>query len=91
MEAMIAELAKVGVLATEDGDDIVIYGRKISPRRATFSTYNDHRMAMCMSLFACCGVEVTIENPDCVKKTFPDYFEVLKNVTIHERYNDSIK
>lgn len=84
MEAMISELTKVGVSATADGDDIVIHGRKISPQNATFSTYNDHRMAMCMSLFACCGVEVTIENPDCVKKTFPDYFRELKRVSTYE-------
>ena len=39
------------------------------------STYDDHRMAMCFSLTRFLGVPVRIEDPDCVAKTFPDYFE----------------
>ena len=47
---------------------------------ATFDTYKDHRMAMCMSLIAAGGVEVQIRDPGCVAKTFPDYFERLASV-----------
>ena len=44
-------------------------------------TYDDHRIAMCFSLVACGGVEVTIKDPECTKKTFPDYFEQLKSLS----------
>jgi 3-phosphoshikimate 1-carboxyvinyltransferase len=40
-------------------------------------TYDDHRMAMCFSLAACAGVPVKINDPKCVRKTFPDYFDRL--------------
>lgn len=40
-------------------------------------TYDDHRMAMCLSLAAAGGSAVTIEDPGCVAKTFPDYFTRL--------------
>jgi 3-phosphoshikimate 1-carboxyvinyltransferase len=43
-------------------------------------TYDDHRMAMSFSLVALGGVPVTINDPGCVAKTFPEYFAVLKNV-----------
>ena len=42
------------------------------------STYDDHRIAMCFSLARFLGVPIRIEDPDCVAKTFPDYFERLE-------------
>ena len=42
---------------------------------AAIDTYDDHRMAMCFSLVALGGVPVRINDPECVAKTFPDYFE----------------
>ncbi|MEF9996999.1 MAG: hypothetical protein RR784_10510, partial [Burkholderiaceae bacterium] len=54
---------------------------KVTPpaavRSAAIDTYDDHRMAMCFSLAACAGVPVTIHDPACVAKTFPDYFDRL--------------
>jgi len=44
---------------------------------AYIQTYNDHRMAMAFSLIGLRAPGVTIENPACVSKTFPNYFEVL--------------
>lgn len=44
-------------------------------------TYDDHRIAMCFALAACGGVPVTIRNPQCTAKTFPDYFQVLQQLT----------
>jgi len=41
---------------------------------ATIDTYDDHRIAMCFSLAALGGVAVRINDPACVRKTFPDYF-----------------
>jgi 3-phosphoshikimate 1-carboxyvinyltransferase len=51
---------------------------------AVFDTYEDHRMAMCMSLIAAGGVAVEIRDPGCVAKTFPDYFERLNSVISRE-------
>ena len=43
-------------------------------------TYDDHRMAMAFSLVACSGTGVNIKDPTCTKKTFPTYFDALKEV-----------
>jgi 3-phosphoshikimate 1-carboxyvinyltransferase len=48
---------------------------------ASIRTYDDHRMAMCFSLVALGGVPVRIEDPGCVAKTFPDYFDRLAWIT----------
>ena len=50
-------------------------------RPATIQTYNDHRMAMAFSLIGLRVPGVTIENPACVSKTFPGFFEVLKQLS----------
>jgi len=44
-------------------------------------SYDDHRMAMCFSLVALAGVPVRINDPMCVAKTFPGYFEAYASVT----------
>jgi len=74
--AMATELAKLGA-TVEAGTDFL---RVTPPARLTsaaIDTYDDHRMAMCFSLAACGGVGVRINHPECVAKTFPDYFAVL--------------
>lgn len=79
IEAMAKELRKVGCQITSGSDWL----RIVPPEKlqgATFDTYKDHRMAMCMSLIAAGGVEVEIRDPGCVAKTFPDYFERLASV-----------
>ncbi|WP_333607059.1 3-phosphoshikimate 1-carboxyvinyltransferase [Arsukibacterium sp.] len=74
LAAMATELRKVGA-EVEEGEDYL----KISPpatlTHASIATYNDHRMAMCFSLVALSDTAVTIEDPDCTAKTFPDYFQ----------------
>ena len=47
----------------------------------SIDTYDDHRMAMCFSLAALGGVTVRINDPQCVNKTFPEYFEVLSRIS----------
>ncbi len=79
IEAMAKELRKVGCQITSAPDWLRIVPLK-NCRGATFDTYKDHRMAMCMSLIAAGGVEVEIRDPGCVAKTFPDYFERLASV-----------
>jgi 3-phosphoshikimate 1-carboxyvinyltransferase len=44
-------------------------------------TYDDHRMAMCFSLVSLGGIRVRINDPQCVAKTFPDYFERFAAIT----------
>ncbi len=79
IEAMAKELTKVGC-RVETGEDWMTITPPVKLKGARFATYNDHRMAMCMSLIAAGGVAVEIENPACTAKTFPDYFERLESV-----------
>jgi 3-phosphoshikimate 1-carboxyvinyltransferase len=71
--AMAAELAKIGA-DVEAGTDFLRVTPPAQFRPASIHTYDDHRMAMCFSLAALAGVPIRIEDPDCVGKTFPDYF-----------------
>ncbi|MDP1536866.1 MAG: 3-phosphoshikimate 1-carboxyvinyltransferase [Burkholderiales bacterium] len=77
--AMATELAKLGATVEEGADYL-----RITPpapwRAATIDTYDDHRMAMCFSLAALGGVAVRIHDPQCVAKTYPDYFQVLAGI-----------
>ena len=80
--AMCAELARLGVSVTEHRDGLTIRPcRDIRP--ATVRTYNDHRMAMAFALMGLKILGIEIENPGCVSKTFPDYFEVLQYLRQH--------
>ena len=78
LAAMATELRKLGA-TVEEGADFL----RISPpqawKSASIATYDDHRMAMCFSLaaFNPAQLPVRIEEPHCVAKTFPDYFEAL--------------
>ena len=72
--AMATELRKVGAIVQEGADYIRITPpAKLTPN-AVIDTYDDHRMAMCFSLVSLGGVPITINDPKCVNKTFPDYF-----------------
>ena len=80
LAAMACELRKFGATVEEGPDFLRI--TPIAPghwRAARIHTYDDHRMAMCASLaaFNPAGLPVRIEDPRCVAKTFPDYFETL--------------
>jgi len=76
VHATCTELARLGVQVDEHPDGLTIYPcRKFRP--AIVQTYADHRMAMAFSLIGLRLDGVTIENPDCVSKTFPNYFDVL--------------
>ena len=81
LKAVSCELKKLGAFV-EEGEDYLIIAppRELMP--AKISTYDDHRMAMAFSLAACGEVPITILNPTCVSKTFPDYFDQLSELTI---------
>ena len=81
LAAMAAELVKFGADIREGRDWLEITPPKVFTA-ARVATYDDHRMAMSLSLLACAGVEVTIADPACVNKTFPDYFERFLALTL---------
>ena len=73
--AMATELRKVGATVEEGADYLVVTPPDALTPNAAIDTYDDHRMAMCFSLVSLGGVPVRINDPKCVAKTFPDYFE----------------
>jgi 3-phosphoshikimate 1-carboxyvinyltransferase len=77
--AMATELAKLGA-GVEQGDDWLRIAPPVAWRDAAIDTYDDHRMAMCFSLAAFGGARVTINDPACVNKTFPGYFDALRTL-----------
>ncbi len=74
ISAMATELRKVGAQVEEGADFIRITPPTNLTPNAAIDTYDDHRMAMCFSLVSLGGVPIRINDPDCVAKTFPDYF-----------------
>jgi 3-phosphoshikimate 1-carboxyvinyltransferase len=77
--AMASELRKLGATVEEGADTLrVTPPARLKP--ATIDTYDDHRMAMSFSLAALGGVRVRINDPECVGKTFPEYFDALGSI-----------
>jgi 3-phosphoshikimate 1-carboxyvinyltransferase len=82
ISAMATELRKVGAIVEEGADYIKITPPAQLTPNAVIDTYDDHRMAMCFSLVSLGGVPITINDPNCVAKTFPNYFtEFLKLIS----------
>ena len=82
--AMAAELRKMGATVEEGPDFIAVTPPAANGwRTAPIHTYDDHRIAMCLSLaaFNPAKLPVRILDPKCVAKTFPDYFEALFSIT----------
>ena len=80
MKAVTTELRKLGA-AVEEGNDYLVIDPPDRILSSQIDTYDDHRMAMAFSLAACGTESITILDPGCVSKTFPDYFEVLETVS----------
>ena len=78
--AMATELRKLGA-TVDEGADFLRVTPAATLRPATIDTYDDHRMAMSFSLAALGGIRVRINDPACVVKTFPEYFEVLASIS----------
>ena len=77
--AICAELRRIGVRAEEHPDGFEMEGG--SPRAAAVETYDDHRIAMSFALAGLKVPGVSIRNPGCVSKTWPDFFERLDEAT----------
>ncbi len=80
LAAMATELRKVGA-EVEEGEDYIIVTPPAQLKHAAIDTYDDHRMAMCFSLVALSDTPVTINDPKCTSKTFPDYFDKLESLS----------
>ncbi len=80
LKAVSSELKKLGA-TVEEGKDYIIIEPPEKLLSAEIATYDDHRMAMAFSLAACGEVPITILDPSCVSKTFPDYFDQLSKLT----------
>ena len=80
IHAMVTELRKLGVPVVEHQDGLEISPTSITP--ATIDTYDDHRMAMAFALIGLKVPGIRINDPECVSKTFPHYFEVLEQLYV---------
>ena len=79
LKAVSIELRKLGA-EVEEGKDYLVINPPKKIKSVEIDTYEDHRMAMAFSLAACGDASVTINNPGCVSKTFPEYFEVFSGL-----------
>ncbi len=85
ISAMATELRKLGA-TVEEGSDYLRVTPPAQIQAAAIDTYDDHRMAMCFSLASLDGAgrkgnRIQINDPQCVAKTFPDYFEAFAKIT----------
>ena len=76
LTAMATELAKVGA-GVEQGTDFIEITPPKTFKEAEIETYNDHRMLMCFALLSLSDVPVTLLDPNCVNKTYPNFFKRL--------------
>jgi 3-phosphoshikimate 1-carboxyvinyltransferase len=81
LEACAVEVARTGCRTDIADDSLTIRpGRLPKGDTVEFTTYGDHRMAMSMSLFSLAGVDVVLDNPGCVGKSFPGFFDQWNTV-----------
>jgi 3-phosphoshikimate 1-carboxyvinyltransferase len=79
LAAVAAELTKLGIEARETEDGLVIRGG--APRGAVIHTYDDHRIAMSFAVAGLKARGMSIADPDCVAKSFPDFWEFLARLS----------
>jgi 3-phosphoshikimate 1-carboxyvinyltransferase len=80
LAALNTELTKFGARVEEGRDYIVVHPLKDYPKAVDVATYGDHRMAMAFALAGLRIPNITIRDPACVAKTFPEFFEVLNTL-----------
>ena len=77
---MVRELGRLGVRAEEEPDGLVVHPGPVTP--GVVETYDDHRMAMSFALAGLIAPGIEIADPECVAKTFPDFFDVLETLRV---------
>ena len=75
VQALHAELKKCGAVIVEKGDTLEVVPGPLNG--AEIETYDDHRMAMCFAMLGLAVPGIRLRNPECVRKTFPNFFEKL--------------
>jgi 3-phosphoshikimate 1-carboxyvinyltransferase len=73
--ALRTELTKCGAKVVEEGDTLTVFPSQL--HGAEIETYNDHRMAMCFAILGLKVPGIRLQNPACVKKTFPNFFQKM--------------
>lgn len=76
--AMVNELKKVGIKAEAGEDYLIVHGGEPTP--AQIATYDDHRMAMSFAVLGAKVSGIKIENPSCVSKSFPEFWELFEKL-----------
>jgi len=79
MAVVVTELQRLGIEAAEDDDGFTVHPGW--PQPGVVDTYDDHRMAMSFALLGLVAPGIVIDDPSCVNKTFPDFFEVLEELS----------
>jgi len=83
LQALATEIAKTGC-----GTEILPDGLVVTPaplqagRRIEFCAYSDHRLVMGPSLFALAGIEAVFDNPGCVAKSFPGFWDAFAPIAV---------
>ncbi len=81
IQGPVTELSKAGVNIEARPDGMVIRGNGgLLPRHVDMCTYGDHRMAMSFTILELGGIGVQLDNPSCVAKSFPGFWDVWGNV-----------
>lgn len=80
IDAMADGLKRLGAFVEVGQDFLCIEAPKKFEKKVTIDTYEDHRIAMCFALAGFAGIDVTINNPSCVAKTFPEFFDIFKSI-----------
>jgi len=82
--ALVTELRKIGVDSSELSTGIRVVGKGVGALHgAEIETYDDHRMAMCFAMAGSVVDGIRIKNPDCVTKTYPEFWNDLKKIGVH--------
>lgn len=82
LHALAVELRKIGAKVTESPDGLHIEGNPTTLHGAEIATYDDHRMAMCFGMLGARLPGVRIQNPGCVAKTYPGFWDDLQHVGV---------
>jgi len=83
LRALATELRKLGVVVAEFPDGLQINGNPETLHGAEVATYDDHRMAMCFGMAGARLPGIRIQEPACVAKTYPGFWEDLQRVGVH--------
>jgi 3-phosphoshikimate 1-carboxyvinyltransferase len=86
INVIVSELNKTGVKSNAGDDYFFIESYGSVPEEITFSTYNDHRIAMAASIYSMTGHAITIENPEVTTKSYPQFWKDLKSIRIANIY-----